>query len=71
MIKIFKKINRYIRTVINILVRLLLCVAYFILLFPFAVFIKLFTDFLEIKQRLPSWIPHNKIEDVKKFLTQQ
>lgn len=71
MIKIFKRINRYIRIGINILVRLLLGAVYFILLFPFAVFIKLFTDFLEIKRKSPFWVPHNKIENVKEFLAQQ
>ena len=71
MIKIFKRINRYIRFGINILVRLFLGVVYFILLFPFAIFIKLCTDFLEIKAKSPFWIPHNKIEDVKEFLARQ
>jgi type IV secretory pathway VirB6-like protein len=71
MIKIFKKINNFTRIGINILIRLLLGIIYFILLFPFVIFIKLLTDFLEIKSVSPYWIPHNKIEDVKKFLTQQ
>jgi len=71
MIKIFKRINKYIRAGINILVRLILSAVYFILLFPFAIFIKSCTDFLEIKRKSPYWIPHNKIEDVKEFLAQQ
>lgn len=71
MIRIFKKINKYIRIIINILVRVILGAVYFLLLFPFAVCIKLFTDFLEIKKKAVVWIPHNKIEDIKKFLAQQ
>jgi hypothetical protein len=71
MIKIFKRINRCTRIAINILVRLLLGAVYFILLFPFAIFIKLYTDFLGIKESLPHWIPHKRIENVKEFLTKQ
>ena len=71
MIKIFKRVNRYIRIGIDILVRLLLGVVYFVLLFPFGVFIKICTDFLEIKQGFPHWIPHNRIEDVKESLAKQ
>lgn len=71
MVKIFKRLNRFIRIVINTLVRLILGVVYFILFFPFAIFAKLCTDFLEIKRKPPCWIPHNKIENVKKFLTHQ
>jgi hypothetical protein len=71
MIKIFKRIERYIKISINILVRLILGAVYFVLLFPFAILIKSYTDFLEIKKKPPSWIPHNKIEDVRGFLSQQ
>jgi hypothetical protein len=71
MLKIFRAINKRIRTVINILVRLVLGFVYFILLLPFAVFIKLFTDYLENNKRPPYWVAHSKIEDVKKFLTRQ
>ena len=71
MVRIFKKINKYIRRGIDLLVRLLLGIVYFILLFPFAIFVKLCTDFLRIKQDLPHWIPHKRIENVKEFLTKQ
>jgi len=71
MIKIFKKINKYIRFAINTLVRLILVVVYFILLFPFAVFIRLFTDFLDLKRVSPHWVPHNEIKNVKEFLARQ
>lgn len=68
MIKIFKIIRRI---GINILVRLILGAAYFILLFPFAVFVKLCTDFLGIREKLPRWLPHKKIENINEFLNQQ
>lgn len=71
MIRVFKRINSYIRVAINIFVRLLLGAVYFILLSPFAIFIKLCTDFLEVKAKLPYWIPYNKIENVKEFLDRQ
>ena len=71
MIKIFKKINKYTRFGINILVRILLGVVYFILLFPFVIFIKLFTDFLEIKSKSPSWILQGRVTDISKFLHRQ
>ena len=71
MIRILKIINKYIRVIINILVRVLLGIMYFILLFPFAIFIRLFTDFLEIKHKSPSWIACHKIEDVEAFLAKQ
>jgi len=71
MIKIFKRINRFIRTVIDTLVRLILGIIYFILFFPFAIFVKLCADFLEIKRKSPYWIPCDKINNVKEFLTRQ
>lgn len=69
--KIFKRIDKYIRIGINTLVRLLLGIIYFIFLFPFAVLIKLCTDFLEIKKESPDWAVHKKIENLKEFLTRQ
>ena len=71
MIKIFKIINRFIRAGINILIKLILGVVYFILLLPFAFFVKLCTDFLGIRNKSSTWIPCNKILNVEKFLHQQ
>jgi len=74
MIKIFKKVNKYIRFGINILVKLLLCIIYFVLFFPFFIFIKLFTDFLDIKLcNFPHWSGHNEIKEkeIEEFLRKQ
>jgi len=71
MIKILKIIKKITKIIVNILSTLILSAAYFILLFPFAVFIKTCTDFLEERPRPPFWIPHKKIENPKEFLVQQ
>ena len=69
-IKIFKLINRYAREVINILVRLFLAAVYFVLFLPFAIFIKLFSDYLGIRES-PHWKLHARVENVKEFLSKQ
>ena len=69
--KIFQKINAGIRLGLNIVVRMILRLVYFILLFPFAIFVKSFTDFLEIKKAVPVWKRRPRIEDVGDFLKHQ
>ena len=69
--KIFKIVNKYIRIGINILVRLFLGLAYLVLLFPFAVIVRLCTDYLQIKAKPPCWIPLDKTETEKELLTYQ
>ena len=71
MIKILKIINKIIKIALNFLSVIILSAAYFVLFFPFAVFIKTCTDFLEERPRPPFWIPHKKIENPKEFLVQQ
>jgi hypothetical protein len=71
MIKIFKALNRYIKTIINFFVRLLLGVVYFIFFLPFGILNALFTDFLGLKKSEPHWIPQEKIENIKEFLINQ
>ena len=69
--KILKVIKKIIEVALNFLSVIILSVAYLILLFPFAIFIKICTDFLEIRRRPPFWIPYKKIESTKEFLVQQ
>ena len=69
--KILKILNKYARIGINILVRLFLGLAYLILLFPFALLVRLGTDYLETKAKSPRWIPLVKIENEKEFLSHQ
>ena len=71
MTKILKIIKKIIKIALNFLSVVILSAAYFILLFPFAFFIKTCTDFLEVRQRPPFWIPHKKIESTKESLVQQ
>jgi hypothetical protein len=69
--RIFKLINKYARIGISVLVRLFLGLAYLVLLFPFAVVVRLCFDYLEIKAKSPRWIPLERIENEQELLTHQ
>ena len=69
--KIFQKINAGIRLGLNIVVRMILRLVYFILLFPFVIFVKACADFLEIKTVKPSWKRRPHMDDVGDFLKHQ
>jgi hypothetical protein len=69
--KLFRRINKYAHRGIDILVRLFLGLAYFILFFPFALIIRMRTDYLETKTKLPCWAPLEEIKDQKELLTHQ
>lgn len=70
--KMFRKINNLIRYGINIFVKFLLGIAYFVIFLPFCIFIRLLTDFLDIKKPdNPHWISRAEIKDVERFLRQQ
>lgn len=68
MIKIFKTINRAVKSILNILIRLLLLIVYFILFLPFGIWAYFFSDFLDKKKKSPGWIANSKIEDIVNFL---
>lgn len=69
--KIFKTLNGYARIGVNVLVRLLLGLAYLVLLFPFGVIARLCADYLEIKKKSPSWNNRQATENEKEFLAHQ
>lgn len=69
--KIFKLLNKYTVIGINILVRIFLRLAYLVLLFPFAVVVRLCSDYLGIKAKPPYWIPLDKKDNVKELLSSQ
>lgn len=70
--KIFKDIKKYIFFIINIFIRFILGAVYFTIFFPFFIFIRLFTDFLDIKNyNSIQWLNHIEIKDIEKFLNQQ
>jgi len=71
MVKLFKKISKFIQRCFNILIRLILSIVYFILILPFAISIKLFTDFLGIKNKVFHWNPLDRIDDISRFLSKQ
>jgi len=71
MIKILKIIKKIVKIALNFLSVVILSATYLILLFPFAIFIKICTDFLEERPRPPFWIPYKKIGSKEEFLTQQ
>jgi hypothetical protein len=68
---IFKAINKFVRGVLNILVRVILGIVYFILFFPLGMFLRVCTDFLNMKKGPASWTPRPKIGDVREFLSHQ
>ncbi len=69
--RILKRLNKYARGGINILVRLFLGLVYLILLFPFAAIIRLRTDYLGTKTGSSGWIPLEEIPDQKELLRHQ
>jgi len=69
--KIFKLFNKYARIGTNVLVRLFLGLVYLILLFPFAILVRLCTDYLERETKSPCWIPLDKTENEKELLAHQ
>jgi preprotein translocase subunit SecG len=69
--KIFGKINRYARVVINMLIRFILALLYFTLFFILGILIRKYADFLNTKKRDPAWFPHEAIKDAGKFLLGQ
>ena len=66
--QIYSIIRSFAQKLINIQVRLLLAVVYFIVITPFAIFVKLFTDPLQIKKNnRPYWRSHSKILNISEF----
>jgi hypothetical protein len=69
--KIFRQLNKYARAGINMLARIILALAYLVFLFPFAVIVRLRTDYLETKNKTPRWLPLGKPENPKELLRHQ
>ena len=69
--KIFKKINQFVRFIINLLVRFILILLYFTLFFVLGILFRKFTDFLNTKKKTPAWLPHEAIKDAGEFLSRQ
>ncbi|MDP8252899.1 MAG: hypothetical protein P9X27_00655 [Candidatus Kaelpia aquatica] len=68
--KFFKKIHSLIQGAISLVIDLLLFLSYFIVITPFAILIKVFKDYLGLKQP-PQWKKENKITDISLFLKKQ
>lgn len=68
---IFQKIGKVIKFCSNILIRLVLGLAYFALFFPVGIFFRMRGNFLGHKKEDPFWIQRPKIENVREFLSHQ
>jgi len=72
LIAVFRFMNKFARFIINCLTRFILTCAYYILFFPFAVFVLIFSDLLNIRNfHNPRWDKCEEIKDDNKFLRQQ
>jgi len=69
--KIFQKINSYIRVGLNIITRITLDLAFFIILFPFWLFVIPLFLLKPKKVKTTYWHRHIEINDIESFLRQQ
>ena len=66
------RIKKFIHICLDIQIRFILIIVYFVVLLPVALLVKLFTDFLKIRGfNMPSWWARNRIIKVEEFLRQQ
>jgi len=70
MSKFLKKLKQFGQKAVSFIINIVLIIFYFLLISPFAIFIKLFRDYLEIKTA-PSWKKHAKISNIGEFLHNQ
>jgi len=68
---IARRVEKVVRRLLNILVRLILACVYFLLLFPFGIFIRAFSDFLAVKKERLAWVPRPEVKDLGEFLSRQ
>lgn len=69
--RIFERICKLGQSIIGILLRLILGVAYYFLFFPLGIITRICTDFLHIKKVSPSWVLRKKIDNIQEFLSHQ
>ena len=70
--KFFYRIKKFTQVVIDVQVRVILTIAYFIIITPVGLFFRLFGGPLEIKKiDVPRWKAHKEIEDIPEFLSKQ
>jgi len=68
--KNYKRIKKVIQKIIDIQIRIILLMFYFIFITPFGIFIKLFKDYLKTKSN-PTWQMYKEINDINNFLMEQ
>lgn len=70
---IFRAMNKCARSIVNLLTRLILAFAYYILFFPFAICILIFSDLLNIRNyhNHPRWDKCHEVKDKNNFMRQQ
>lgn len=72
LIVVFRVMNKFAGFIKNFLTRLILACAYYVFFLPFAVFVFIFSDLLNIRDcRNPRWDKCDEIKDNNKFLRQQ
>lgn len=67
----FRKIKRSLQIIVNVQVRIILSIVYFIIITPVALVVGLFGDPLGIKGPDVSWKSRHRIEDLSEFLRRQ
>ena len=68
--RFIRRIKKLAQIIVNILVRVIAFIFYFIFITPFGVFIRLFKDYLDIK-REPCWKSRKSISNIDDFLKRQ
>ncbi len=68
--KLFKKIKIHAQKIVNIQIRIILFLVYFIFLTPLCIFVKIFKDYLSLKAG-PLWQCSKHINNVSDFLKEQ
>jgi len=68
--RFFKIIKKIFLKLVDIQIRILLFLTYFLIFTPLSVFLKFFCDYLEIGKP-PGYTLRNKIENLEEFLKRQ
>lgn len=68
--KFFSTAKVIARKIIDVLIRIVLAVVYFVFIAPFGIFVRLFKDYLKIKPE-PFWQSRKEISDIDDFLKRQ
>ena len=68
--KILKEFRKAVQKIVNIQIRIILIIFYFLFITPFGIFIRLFKDYLTTKSA-PTWQNYKEISNISDFLKEQ